>query len=120
MFNFGPKLYNKLLITYPQLSSIMFSMHSTFTGTMSAMVSPNISPPMKIKNHFRANSSTNFNSNDMMMNHFNQMGNFPMNNMDNYNDPNLNGFSLNMLGPYSEIGKERENKINTKGGMFNE
>ncbi len=29
LFNFGPKIYNKLILTYPQLSSLMFSINIT-------------------------------------------------------------------------------------------
>jgi hypothetical protein len=41
LLNFGPKIYNKLILSYPQLSSLMFSININTINTNSNMNFPN-------------------------------------------------------------------------------
>lgn len=73
-YNFGPKLYNKLIISYPQLSSLMFQLNNNV-----------------MENQRRSNN------NDNMIN-FNMVNNMQNNQM-MFNAKNNNQMSNNnMLG----------------------
>ena len=100
-YQFGPKLYNKLIITYPQLPGLMFSINKTPINNIKPINKlnqmpknpmPNVMPNM---NNFNPN---NFKQNMMMnnMSNFNQMKNF--NNIpQNYQMMNLQGIPMNMV-----------------------
>ncbi len=67
-FNFGPKLYNKLIITYPQLSTMMFAR----VDAGGIEVGNNTNYKMR-SNHFDSNvSSVNF-VNHNIMNYMNNV-----------------------------------------------
>jgi hypothetical protein len=103
-YQFGPKLYNKLIITYPQLPALMFSLNKVHMNNIKTINkinqqnTPGAMPNMNslIMNNMNMHSNSmnmnmNMNINNNQMNK--QMGLKPM------NSPSINHYNNNMNNP---------------------
>lgn len=110
-FNFGPKLYNKLIITYPQLSSLMFQLNNddkpiSFSpnqtisqGDCNQMPDINYQRMMMTSNKsnfYQANNMQNINNmNINQMTNMNNMSLSPNQNMQHMSNLNPPNYTLN-------------------------
>ena len=116
LFNFGPKLYNKLLITYPQLSTLMFNQEvdedKSNNFNLKKMMS-NQGRPFRI-NNIEVNLQNiqgmqginNLQGMNNIHNMQNSLGYHNFQNMQDFQDPNL---QMMLISRYNDDSQQSQN-----------